>query len=114
MGCMTQITFTTNSAQTVASGILGKEIIELEGYYYFSLDKVSLDNMVKQDKAYTCPIKQSTCDYYFIKDEMGNKVGREVAWIYPVITNSLFKSIEGKVGFYPRSSEGLKMESVTV
>ena len=109
---MTQITFKANNGQAIASGILGQDIVELEGYYYFSSDKVDLSDLVKQEKAYTCHIKNSTCDYYFVKDAAGNKVGREVAWIYPVITNSLFKSIEGKVGLYPRGSDGLEMESV--
>jgi len=109
---MTQITFTTTTGQLVTTGTLGQSILEVEGYYYFSPDRVNLEGFIKAESAYTCPIKQSSCDYYYTVGGDGQKLGREVAWIYPSVNNSLFKKIEGWVGFYPRSSEGLVMESV--
>jgi uncharacterized protein (DUF427 family) len=84
--------------------------MELEGNYYFVKESVKLDQMLKQESAYTCPIKKSTCDYYFVKNETGGKADRESAWIYEDVTNTLFKSIQRKVGFYARSTNQVDLE----
>ena len=100
---MTKITIKNNlTDQIIAQGILGQDELQLEGNYYFSRENVDLNDTVELSDAYTCPIKKSTCDYYYLKDEKGEQMSRELCWIYERITNSLFKDIESKVGFYAR------------
>jgi uncharacterized protein (DUF427 family) len=107
---MKNIIISTKSGNIIAEGIVGENVLELEGNYYFDKAAVKLDQMLKQEAAYTCPIKKSTCDYYFVKNETGGKADRESAWIYEDVTNTLFKGIQGKVGFYSRSTNEVDLE----
>jgi uncharacterized protein (DUF427 family) len=103
---MTKITIKNNSTdQIIAQGVVGQDVVALEGNYYFNRDKADISDTLEESDAYTCPIKKSTCDYYFLKDEDGEKLNRELCWIYERITNSLFKAIEGKVGFYGHNTD---------
>lgn len=101
---MNNITIQTKSGEKIASGILGQDILALEGYYYFPITNVNFDLLTMKPAMYTCPIKKSTCDYYYVKDENGEAMGGEVAWIYEKINNNLFIKIEGMVGFYPKNT----------
>jgi len=84
----------------IASSQLGKGVLSVEGNYYFSRENVDFAGLTKVSKAYHCPIKNSDCDYYYLSDQSGKKMDRELCWIYEEIDNSLFKQIAGKVGFY--------------
>jgi uncharacterized protein (DUF427 family) len=100
---MTKLTILNNNNNNIiAQGILGTEVLEVEGYYYFPRSQVNLENTAKVEKAYFCPIKKSSCDYYYLKDENGNIMPREMCWIYEAVENTLFKQITGLVGFYAR------------
>ena len=101
---MNNITIQTKSGEKITSGILEQDILALEGYYYFPKENVNFDLLTMKPAMYTCPIKNSTCDYYYIKDNNSDAMGGEVAWIYEKINNSLFTQIEGTVGFYPKST----------
>jgi len=101
---MKNITISTKDGQKIVSGNLGQDVLSLEGYYYFPKESVNFDLLTMKPSMYTCPIKNSTCDYYYVKDENGAVASNEVAWIYEKINNGLFSQIEGMVGFYPRSS----------
>jgi uncharacterized protein (DUF427 family) len=104
---------TKDSGKVIAKGQLGTDIQSLEGNYYFKRDLVDLEGVSIEEKAYTCPIKKATCDYYFFKDQNGQNFPREACWIYDSIPNELFKSIEGWVGFYTRPPQnGLEVEIV--
>lgn len=96
----TQITITDSSQNIIAQGILGFDVLKVEGNFYFSRQKVDLEGLSKKEKAYHCPIKNSDCDYYFLNDEQGKPMDTELCWIYDQIPNSLFKQLEHKVGFY--------------
>lgn len=91
-----------NTGVIIAQGELGENVISMEGNYYFERSLVDLKNTTMKPKAYFCPIKQSSCDYYFLVDGNGLTNNREMAWIYPEISNTLFKRIAGMVGFYSR------------
>jgi uncharacterized protein (DUF427 family) len=107
---MKNIIISTKSGNIIAEGVIGENVMELEGNYYFDKESVKLDQMLKQEAAYTCPIKKSSCDYYFVKNETGGKEERESAWIYEDVTNTLFKGIQGKVGFYSRTTNEVDLE----
>lgn len=111
---MTQIIIKIKgSEKVIAKGQLGTDIQSLEGNYYIKRELVDLKSANIQEKAYTCPIKKASCDYYFFKDESGQNFPREGCWIYDSIPNELFKSIEGWVGFYTRPPQnGLEAEIV--
>ena len=101
---MTNITIKTKAGKQIASGFLNKDVLALEGYYYFPKESVNFDVLTMKPAMYTCPIKHSTCDYYYVKDEGGDAIGSEVAWIYEKINNKLFAQIEGMVGFYAKNT----------
>lgn len=101
---MKNITIQTKEGKQIVSGALGQDIITAEGYYYFPKESVNFDLLTMKPAMYTCPIKQSTCDYYYVKDQNDDSVGSEIAWVYEKINNSLFSQIEGMVGFYPKST----------
>lgn len=110
---MTKITIKNiNTGDVIASGEVGNNVEILEGYYYFNKGDVNLENTEIKPSAYHCPIKQSNCDYYFSKDENNRPYSKEFAWIYENVTNSLFKQIESKVGFYGTNglNNGVKVE----
>jgi len=104
---MTNITIQTKTGQKIVSGKLGENIISLEGYYYFNKEDVNFDLLTMKKAMYTCPIKNSTCDYYYLKNENNQPLISEIAWVYEVINNSLYKAIEGKVGFYGKSNDSV-------
>ena len=106
---MTKLTYKTLDGKTLATGILGQDVLIVEGYHYFKREAVDLTSTLKEEKAYHCPIKNSDCDYYFLLDENSEKEGQEIAWIYPTINNSLFEKIAGMVGFYSYSRENLDL-----
>jgi uncharacterized protein (DUF427 family) len=100
---MTKVSIVNNQNNSIiAEGFLGGDVLEVEGYYYFLRSQVNLENTTKVEKAYFCPIKKSPCDYYFLKDENGSAMPREMCWIYETVENILFKQIIGMVGFYTR------------
>jgi uncharacterized protein (DUF427 family) len=104
---MTKITIVNNENQEkIAQGILGQDVLKVEGNYYFKADLVDFSNTVMEEDAYFCPIKQSKCDYYFLVDSKGLKQDREMCWIYEQINNTLFKNIQEMVGFYSRNIAG--------
>jgi uncharacterized protein (DUF427 family) len=72
--------------------------ILLEGNYYFDKSEVNLEALNKKDQMYTCPIKKSTCDYYYLPEDDS----KEVAWCYESITNPDFTNIESKIGLYAK------------
>jgi len=109
---MTQVTITNKqNNEIITEGILGQDIEIVEGYYYFDPSKVDLSGLTIKKAAYFCPVKNSKCDYYFVSDATGNPVGREIAWVYPEISNNLFSSIAGKIGFYSKSSEQVQFST---
>ena len=73
----------------------------LEGNYYFDKAEVSLDQLIKKDKMYHCPVKNADCDYYYLPSDPT----QEIAWCYESIPNPSFKIIEGKIGFYTRKNK---------
>ncbi len=107
---MKNIIISNKSGNIIADGTIGENVVEIEGNYYFDKDAVKLDQLLKQDSAYTCPIKKSTCDYYFVKNESGGKASRESAWIYEEINNTIYNAIQGKVGFYARTTNEVDFE----
>ena len=106
---MNQIKYTTSNGQVVAKGELGKEVLQAEGNFYFDKSAVNLELLKREKEAYFCPIKSSSCDYFYLQNsqEIG---GREIAWVYEKINNSLFGQLAGKIGFYAHSSTGLDLE----
>ncbi|MEI6728867.1 MAG: DUF427 domain-containing protein [bacterium] len=97
----TQITIKDSTDQKIiAQGILGQDVLKVEGNFYFYGQKVDLQGLSKKEKAYHCPIKNSDCDYYFVNDDQGKPMETELCWIYSKIPNSLFKQLENMVGFY--------------
>ena len=105
---MKQITYKTKDGKIIAEGILDKDVVMVEGNYYFDRSKVDFEHLTKKENAYFCPIKKSPCDYYFL----GSNPDREIAWIYETVASSMFQNIAGKVGFYPRSSTNLDLTIV--
>ncbi len=104
---MTKITITNNeNNQKIAEGILGQNVVKVEGNYYFQPDLVDFSNTVMEEDAYYCPIKHSKCDYYFLVDSKGVKQDREMCWIYNEVSNPLFKNIAEMVGMYSQNVEG--------
>ena len=73
----------------------------LESNYYFAKEEVNLDQLIKKDKMYHCPIKNADCDYYYLPTNLN----QEIAWCYDSIPNATFKVIEGKIGFYGKKSK---------
>ena len=100
----------TRTNTVIATGTLGKDLQIVEGYYYFDRANINLDTLAKEVDAYTCPIKHSTCDYYYTTDSDGNAKGQEIGWIYEKINNSLFSSIEHQFGMYLKPAPGIKIE----
>ena len=95
----------TVTGKIIATGKLGSDVQNFEGNYYFKRDLVDLSEAEAEEKAYTCPIKRASCDYYFFKDQNRKNFSREACWIYGSIPNELYKSIEGWVGFYTKPSQ---------
>jgi uncharacterized protein (DUF427 family) len=103
---MTKISITNlDNKNVIATGVLGENIIHIEGNYYFKPELVDFDNTVMEDAAYFCPIKRSTCDYFYVITAKGEKMTREMCWIYDEVSNPLFKQIAGMVGFYSQNVE---------
>ncbi len=110
---MKHIVISASTGEILADGILGQQVSQVEGNYYFERDCVALDTLVVKKKAYHCPIKKSDCDYYYVPDKNGKVQGREVAWIYEIIANPLFAQITGKVGMYKRSNKDIVVQELT-
>lgn len=102
---MKEIIYKNQDGKIIAEGTLNTDVFVVEGNYYFDRSKVDFDHLIKKENAYFCPIKKSSCDYYFL-DANPN---REIAWIYEKVINSMFQIIAGKVGFYPRNSTNLEL-----
>jgi uncharacterized protein (DUF427 family) len=102
---MTNIAIQTKAGQKIVAGVVGENIILLEGYYYFNKEDVNFDLLTMKNDMYTCPIKNSTCDYYYLKNKNNQPLINEIAWAYNHINNNLYKSIEGKIGFYAKSND---------
>lgn len=111
---MKNITISTKNGQKIVSGNIGEDILSLEGYYYFPKESVNFELLAIKPAMYTCPIKNSTCDYYYVKDENGEATGSEIGWIYEKINNGLFSQIEGMVGFYSRSGANTELVETEV
>lgn len=110
---MSTITIKNNENEIIASGSLGNGVWSLEGNFYFETNLVNLD-LIKEstpDDTYTCPIKRSTCIYYNLV-ENDKITARQIAWNYKTIVNTTFKNIEGKIGFYSTTKNGLNVEIV--
>jgi uncharacterized protein (DUF427 family) len=110
--CMKHIVISASTGEILADGILGEQVTVVEGNYYFDRECVMLDMFVSKKNAYTCPIKKSSCDYYYIPDKNGRVQGKEVCWIYETIENPLFAGIVGKVGMYKRSSHDIVVQEL--
>lgn len=104
---MKKVLYKDKQGNKIAEGAFGESIQEAEGNYYLDRENVDFEKLTKKENAYHCPIKKSDADYFFLVD--GND-GELVCWIYEKITNPAFKHIEGKVGFYARSTDNLDME----
>lgn len=107
---MKKLKYTDKQGNVIAEGMLGESVQEAEGNYYIDREKVDFSKLTKKENAYFCPIKSSQADYYYLKDEHGEQGKQEACWIYEEISTPLFKNIEGKVGFYARSTDQLDLE----
>ena len=74
-----------------------KDVIELEGNFYFHPDCVDRDALQLTDRTYTCPYK-GVCLWVDLK---GDPVSiPDCAWVYPRPKPG-FRRITGWYGFYP-------------
>ena len=110
---MKKLTYKDQQGNIIAEAT-GKQIHEAEGNYYLDPETVKLDQLAMVPNSYHCPIKNSDADYYYLKDENGEPVGQEACWLYKSIPAEEFKHIEGKVGFYRRSTTTLTLEESEV
>lgn len=107
---MKNIKYTDSKGNLIAEGVMGDTAQEMEGNYYIDRNKVDFSKLSKKEKAYHCPIKNSDADYYYLSDENGEQASEEACWIYENMINPTFKNIEGKVGFYARTTNQLSLE----
>lgn len=85
-----------STGKKIAMGILDITVLKVQKNYYFDEKDVNFDILIKKLKSYTCPIKRSVCDYYYLKSDLSQEVG----WCYENILNSTFKNLNGKIGFF--------------
>lgn len=90
----------------LAQGVLGKDVIELEGSYYFDRTKVYFGNLKVSARTYTCPYKGVSLwiDLNTTATHIEN-----VAWVYDHVKPG-FEHIQGRIGFYMRTMRGIVVE----
>jgi uncharacterized protein (DUF427 family) len=90
----------TYKDEIIASGELGKEVVNIEGSYYFDQKVVEMTRLKMKGSGgqYFCPIKQGSCDYYDFVDQDGKVVIDEVGWIYE--NPKYLLPCKGKIAFY--------------
>ncbi len=85
-----------STGKKIAMGVLDQSVWKIEKNYYFDESGVNLDILSKKLKTYTCPIKRSVCDYYYLKSDLSQEIG----WCYENILHPSFKKLNGKIGFF--------------
>lgn len=107
---MTSKTITVRDAENgslLAQGILGTDVIELEGSYYFDRARVNFAHLKVTARTYTCPYKGVS-----LWIDLDTPVARleNVAWVYEHVKLG-FEHIQGRVGFYMRTMRGIVVET---
>ncbi len=87
--------------EVLASGVLGKSVVFVEGNYYFEKEVVNFEflQIHGAGQNYTCPIKRGTCDYYDLVMD-SRVIMTEVGWVYESVANKMFEILEHKISFY--------------
>ncbi len=96
-----------SKGQQIARGVVGNNVVSIEGNYYFDRSVVDFSRlkMKGEGQQYTYPIKKGTCDYYNLVDKDGLILIDEIGWIYEHLDNTQSSILEGKIAFY--NSKGL-------
>lgn len=111
---MSKVTIKTTDPQTgeemiIAEGVIGQDLIEAEGNYYFMPDALPSHELLKKtERTYTCPYK-GLCYYYDLMNEQGDVVKTDATWVYDTPSDG-WEMIGGKYGFYAYDQNGILVE----
>lgn len=95
-----------HSGLLIGQGILGDDVIELEGCYYFKPELIDMRNLVLTARTYTCSYK-GTCFWVDLKTESGRV--ENIGFSYQHVKDG-YERIKNRIGFYGRSMRGLSVE----
>lgn len=73
-----------------------KDVVNIEGNYYFPIESVNPDVLQKSDTQTVCHWK-GTASYYSI--EVEGKINTDAAWYYPE-PKEMVKGIKGRIAFW--------------
>jgi uncharacterized protein (DUF427 family) len=84
-----------HNGETIAEGIFGEQVIDLENSWYFAPQYVDMTKLRISERTYTCPYK-GVC--FWIDLENDGVYAQNVGWVYHTPKRG-FEHIAGLIGF---------------
>ncbi|MDZ4769779.1 MAG: DUF427 domain-containing protein [Chloroflexota bacterium] len=91
---------------TIAEGLLGQDVYELEDSWYFPVEQVEMITLNVTERIYTCPYK-GVC--YWIDLETDGMHAQNIAWVYEKPKRG-YERIAGHIGFSKHGTIALAAE----